>query len=207
MSWKKIAKVTSLLIVLSVLNSCRVPCNIIIKKYFFTESGAVRPAKNKFKLGQNPYYLKESDHIKTDCVYQSCYRSYNSDEKIYLDCNNTNEGITFLRFFKNGRFLMTYLSPTERNLEHYNDLKIGYVGYYKIEDGILFLEYFSVNRYGMAADCGSFDQFRCEIHENSISSFSVGVTNDDESYDRKNTLTNNSYVKVKVEGLTGTPDW
>lgn len=58
--------------VILTLNSCGF-CNIFSKQFYYTDQGGVRPGKNKFELGKNPYFLKEQDLIKTNCIYQHCY--------------------------------------------------------------------------------------------------------------------------------------
>ena len=168
----------SILIIFGILvNSCCIP--ILEKKFYNTEEGFERPKNNKFTLGKNPYDLKETDVIKTNCVYQATfnleYTSANTNQKISRETN------LFLRFFKNGRYIESAVLKENTPIYYYNNLKRGYVGYYKIVGSKILLEHFSVG----AHDCGKYVITELEIIGNNIG----------------------SYKKIEVEGLTGNPNW
>ncbi|WP_136666716.1 hypothetical protein [Flavobacterium sp. H122] len=151
-----------------------------LKAYTTTEYGSDRPKHNRFKIGKYPYNLKFDDPIKTDFVYtkiDSAYFKSAITKENVLFVNNV-----FLRFFSNGRYLK---SSTKKNynsaLEDYNNLKNGIVGYYEIKDNKLFLEYFLTN----AHNNGKYYMLELNLIKDSIE----------------------GYKKLKIEGLTGTPDW
>jgi len=88
---------------------------------------------------------------------------------------------TFLRFFANGRYLNNVLKTDVSPLDQYNNLKKGGVGYYKVEGNKIILEEFVVG----AQDCGKYHIYSLNILNDNIE----------------------SYEKIKVEGLTGKPNW
>ena len=170
-------RISIVIIIGTLASSCCIP--IIQKRFYNTEEGFERPKNNKFVLGRNPYSLKETDAIKTNCIYQATFNlEYNKSVKN----KNTNKEITrFFRFFKNGRYIQSAVLKEKNPLYYYNNLERGHVGYYKIIDKKILLENFNVG----SGNCGEYYITELEIIGDNIS----------------------SYKKIEVEGLVGTPDW
>lgn len=145
-----------------------------------TEYNSTRPKKNKFKLAQNPYNLKTDSPINSKYVYIK-------NETIEIKDARTKEIKiltinSFIRFFPNGRYINSTTNGSfENGLQDYNNLKKGIIGYYKIEDMKILFEDFIV---------GSHDNGKYKIYERKLINDSV-----------------EGYKKLKIEGLTGTPDW
>jgi hypothetical protein len=155
-------------------------CHLLFKGYRTTEYGSNRPTQNRFTIGQDPYSLKDDDPIKTDFIYTKT-------DSVYLKSAITKEKElfvynTFLRFFSNGRYFeSTTKKKYSEALNDYNNLKDGIVGYYKIENKKLSLEYFVVSAHGHE----SYVKNELKLFNDSIE----------------------GYNRLKIEGLTGTPDW
>lgn len=148
--------------------------------YKTTEFGSKRPISNRFELGKQPYSLKADDPIKIDIIYTKI-------DSVLLKSAITKQNElfvynTFLRFFSNGRY---FESTTKKKyteaIEDYNNLKNGLSGYYRVEDNRLVIEYFVVSAHGHK----SYVKNELKLFNDSIE----------------------GYKKLKVEGLTGTPDW
>lgn len=170
----------SILITISflfLLNSCCIP--IIQKRFYKTEEGFERPKRNGFELGKNPYNLKETDLIKTNCIYQNSFSLEYIDAKTNKKTSRLVNG--FFRFFKNGRYIESAVLKEKDSLFYYNNLKRGYIGYYEIIDSKVKLEHFSVG----SQDCGKYSVTYLNLNDNYIGDFK----------------------KTEVNGLTGTPDW
>ncbi|MDQ7918054.1 hypothetical protein RBU60_10735 [Mesonia sp. MT50] len=189
------------------LSSCGF-CNILSKQFYYTGEGGVRPGKNKFELAKTPYLLKEQDLIKTNAIYQFCY-SWNEKELIYqkTNCNHINAKISFIRFFKNGRFLMNDLSTGKDSLEQYNNLKSGKIGYYKIEEKELILEYYSVSHAGMASDCGKYYKDKYKLTNNGIQLQAERRSNNGLFFGWTKVENAGWYLRKNIKGLEGVPSW
>lgn len=189
------------------LNSCGF-CNVLTKQYYFTSEGGIRPGKNKFKDRKEPYVLKEQDLIKTNSVYQLCsaWNKENLKNEV-ADCDSTNATVSFIRFFENGRFLMNELDVEKNHLEQYNNLKDGKIGYYKIENGDLILEYFSVYFGGMASDCGKYYRKKYKLKESGIKLYSERKSSSGTFYVWAEVEYSNWFHKKIINGLEGIPDW
>ncbi len=140
------------------LSSCCIP--IVQKKFYTTEYGSVRPKKNKFSLSKNQ---SKSNGINVVGVYIS---------------DNKN---LYYRFFENNKFIVSGFNSNINELEQYNNLKKGRIGYFQVNKGEILLEYFSVG----PNDCGEYHQYKIKMIGDSI----VGCQ------------------KINIEGLNGTPDW
>jgi len=88
---------------------------------------------------------------------------------------------SFKRFFKTGQYIQGTIKKSNLPLNDYNNLKSGIIGYYEIQNNKILYEYFLVT----AHNCGDYYKTESRIIGDSI----VG------------------YQKLKIEGLTGTPDW
>ncbi|WP_103864897.1 hypothetical protein [Aquimarina sp. I32.4] len=207
MHYKRFISIITLLIIASIIHGCGF-CNIITKQYIFTKDGNLRPAKNRFKLGKTPYMLKDDDLIKTNCVYQSCTVSTDEEYTKSSTCDSipANDLVTFFRFFKNGRFLISHILSNDINAQSYNTLK-GDVGYYTIENGDLILEYFSVNFGGMASDCGRYYTSIYTLRDDAIIPSSQRVSNNGIWYAWEKIPYTQSFKKIEIKNLTTTPDW
>lgn len=154
--------------------------NCIVKSYYFTEFNSTRPKKNNFKLSQNPYTLKTDSPISSKNVYIK-------KETIEIKDAITKEKKiltinSFIRFFENGRYINSTTNKSFVNgLQDYNNLKRGIIGYYRIEDKKIIFEDFIV---------GSHDNGKYKIYERNLINDSI-----------------EGYKKLKIEGLTGIPDW
>lgn len=154
--------------------------NCILKSYYLTEYNSTRPKKNNFKLSQNPYSLKSDDRINSKSVYTKIETIEIKDAKTKEIKKLTIS--SFIRFFPNGRYLNSTTNESfENGLQDYNNLKKGIIGYYKIEDMKILFEDFIV---------GSHDNGKYKIYERKLMNDSI-----------------EGYKKLKIEGLTGTPDW
>ncbi len=142
------------------LSSCCIP--VLQKKFYRTEYGWERPIKSSFTL--NKKVQNSNDSII---------------EGVYIYTKNKHD--IFYRFFNNNKFITSGFNSKNNISDQLNNLKKGHVGYYQIEEDLVFLEYFSVG----AHDCGKYHRYELKIIGDSI----VG------------------YQKLKIEGLTGTPDW
>lgn len=189
------------------LNSCGF-CNVFSKQYYFTSEGGVRPGKNRFYNRKDPYILKEADLIKSNGVYQ-CYYIWDDIELKPLEVDKDHPGasIKFLRFFDNGRFIMNDIDTTRNHLIQYNNLKSATVGYYKIEDTKLIVEYFDANLSGMASDCGKYYSDTYEITENGIQLISERRSSNGIFYGWNVVSNSILYHKFKILDLTGIPNW
>ncbi|WP_136666715.1 hypothetical protein [Flavobacterium sp. H122] len=172
MGWKK-------LVILSVLISLFQNC--FFKGYRTNEFGVNRPIKNKFTLGQEPYKLASNEIINVNAVYvktDSIYNTSATTKKKELALYNV-----FLRFFSNGKFIKSsFNGDVKKSFQEFNNLKKAlFVGYYRIEDKKLKIEYFTVSAHGRK----SYIKNEFKLINDSIEGFK----------------------KLKVEGLTGTPDW
>jgi len=89
---------------------------------------------------------------------------------------------SYERYFKTGQYIQgTSEKDSNLALKDYNNLKSGIVGYYKIENNKILYEYFLVT----PQNCGDYYKAENEIIRDSIA----------------------GYKRIKIEGLTGTPDW
>ncbi|WP_422091925.1 hypothetical protein [Tenacibaculum ovolyticum] len=170
-------KIFKIICLLFLLSSCCTP--ILQKKIYTTEYGSNRPKKNKFKLAKIKPNLILNKRLSKNTIFTKI-------DSIYIKSVKTKKEklqiiYSFLRFFENGQFMD---GPTKNNtnrLKDYNNLKRANVGYYQIKDNKIILEQFMVTPH----DCGSYHKGELKVIGDSI----VG------------------YKKIKVDGLTGTPDW
>ena len=185
-------------------NSCGF-CNVFSTQFYFENQGGVRPGKNRFKFRKNPYLLKDQDLIKVNCVYQLKIITNSSNLK-----NQSNDSVAYnyIRFFKNGRFIINKLnSNKESHLEQYNNLKGGEVGYYQIIENELILEYFNVRLGGMSSDCGQYYKDKYKMTKNGIKLQSVRRSNNGTFYAWRTVENENWFYKKNIEGLKGETYW
>lgn len=180
-------------------------CNIFSKQFYFENEGGVRPGKNRFEFRENPYVLQEHDLIKVNCVYQLKLIANSSEHKTQSSDSITNK---YIRFFKNGRFLINKLiSNKESHLEQYNNLKGGKVGYYQIIENELILEYFDVRLGGMSSDCGQYYKDKYKMTNIGIKLQSVRRSDNGIFYAWRTVENENWFYKKNIEGLTGETYW
>ncbi|PKH49863.1 hypothetical protein CXF68_03735 [Tenacibaculum sp. Bg11-29] len=141
--------------------------------------GSNRPKKNKFKLAKVKPNLILNKRLSKNTIFTKI-------DSIYIKSVKTKKEklqiiYSFLRFFENGQFMDGPTKNNSNRLKDYNNLKRANVGYYQIKNNQIILEQFMVTPH----DCGSYHKGELKVIGDSI----VG------------------YKKIKVEGLTGTPDW
>jgi hypothetical protein len=170
-------KLVSFIFIISSISSCCVP--LLQKKYYTTEYGSNRPKKSKFKLLKTRDKLDEK-FFDENSVYIKIDSVYGKNPKtgvIELSVTKSYE-----RYFKTGQYIQgTCKKDSNLSLNDYNNLKSGIVGYYKIENNKVLYEYFLVT----PQNCGDYYKAESKIIGDSIA----------------------GYKKVKIEGLTGKPDW
>ena len=166
------------------------------KSYYQNQNGGYRPKNPKFELAKSPYQLKRNDLIDTNAVYVE-------DATIYYGQEARKEEF-FMRFFFNGRFCMGIARAKKLTLEDLNG-KYDYnrIGYYKLKENNLEMETFTVG--GQFGDTPYYDKMYAIIKNDSILFVRKDVNEVDFSVAKKEGKS--FYVRRKVEGLTGTPDW
>ncbi len=161
--------------------------------------GGFRPKIPNFKLAKLPFKLK-NNVIDTNTVYYEL--ELDRDFRIsYFDTS-----FYFYRFFSNGRVYvskMFYKIPTDD--ADYNELKSGYIGYYKIEDNNkLIIETFEpINLGKFVIRYGTIKGDSIIIHSEDNSKLFFGLT------DAKMDIEDLSLVKLKSPkiNLYSKPDW
>lgn len=148
------------------------------KKYYTTEYGSDRPKKNKFKLSNTGNELGKT-FVDENVVYTKIDSVYGKNPKT----GETELFVTksFERYFKTGQYIQGTSIDSDVSLKDYNNLKSGIIGYYKIQNDKIIYEYFLVT----AQNCGDYYKAESKIIGDSIP----------------------GYKKIKIEGLTGNPDW
>ena len=151
---------------------------VLQKKFYTTEYGSYRPIKNKFRIANK--------NTKSQSKASILNNIYTRVDSVYIKKVKSKKKElkiinSFKRFFPDGQFLEGTTKDIKNGLKDYNNLKSGVIGYYKIEKNKIILEQFLVTPH----DCGKYYIYELEIKEDSIE----------------------GYSKVKVKGLTGTPDW
>ncbi len=159
------------------LSSCCVP--ILQKKFYTTEYGSDRPVRNRFKSAKNNPNLILNKQLSRNTVFTKTDSIYIKNVKTKKE--KLHIVYSFLRFFDNGQFIDGTIKDLNLPLNDYNNLKSGIIGYYEIQNNKILYEYFLVT----AHNCGDYYKTESRIIGDSI----VG------------------YQKLKIEGLTGTPDW
>ena len=183
-------------------NSCGF-CNIFSKQFYFENEGGVRPGKNRFKLRKNPYVLKEQDLLKANCIYQ-LKLIWNHKEPNLQTNNSYNVTYEFIRFFKNGRFIINELDSTKKNhLEQYNNLNDGKIGYYEIIENELIIEYFDVRLGGMSSDCGKYYIDKYKLTKSGIKLQAERRSANGIFYGWREVKNEYWYYKKNMEGLKG----
>ena len=205
--YQRFVQLLLLLIIIVTLNSCGF-CNVFSKHYYFTGNGGVRPGKTKFDLSKDIYVLKKEDFIKTNVVYQSCSK-WNKEALRYeaTDCSDPTATISFIRFFENGRVLINTISDDKLPLDQYNNLEGGTVGYYKIEENELIIEYFSVNIGGMTSDCGKYYIDKYKFSSEGIELQEIRRSDNGIFYGWRKVEHSVPYIKKGINGLKGDPNW
>jgi hypothetical protein len=169
-----------------------ISCN----SYYQNKNRGYRPKRPKFELAYPPYRLKNNDVIDTDAVYvHEATIDYNSGPRIEE---------FFMRFFSNGRFCMGIADAKSLTLEDLNG-KYDYnrIGYYRLESKKLKMETFTVG--GQFGDTPYYDKMYAIIKNDSILFVREDVNEVNFSIAKKEGKS--FYVRRKVKGLTGTPDW
>ena len=189
MGWKKITVLLLLFIIIG--------CNTLFENYYRTEDRGIRPKRSKFELAEQAYHLIKKDMIDTSSVYIYQKETYRNERKEIEEY--------FYRFFSNGKCIRGFSSDFKRNqltLSDFNNLARGgsFIGYYKIESPLnLVTETFSVG----VGENGKY------IKEYGIIKGDTIFLSDSPLINKEKIDDNNIeiYIKKKVEGLTGTPDW
>ncbi len=189
MGWKKV-------VVFYIFIFFLLGCNSLFKNYYVNKEGGNRPKKNKFTLTNPSYNLIKEDLIDTTSVYINKSKIYYGGKE-HIDFH-------YLRFFKNGRYMEDLVSKKEElNLSSFNNINSSLmIGYFNIQTNkYLQLEYFRV-KYG---EGGFYDKRQGYIKNDSIFLYY-------DEYDKKDFPTPNEkncriYIRKKVKGLTGKPDW
>ncbi|QCX40240.1 hypothetical protein FF125_17960 [Aureibaculum algae] len=205
--YQRFVQLLLLLIIIVTLNSCGF-CNVFSKHYYFTGNGGVRPGKTKFDLSKDIYVLKKEDFIKTNVIYQSCSK-WNKEALRYeaTDCSDATATISFIRFFNNGRVLINTISEDLSPLNQYNNLEGGTVGYYKIEENELIIEYFSVSIGGMTSDCGKYYIDKYKLSVEGIELQEIRRSDNGIFYGWRKVEHSVPYIKKGINGLKGDPNW
>ena len=171
---------------------------ISCKSYYENEHGGYRPKKPKFDLANPPYQLKDNDLIDTNAVYVQ--------EAIVYYGNEARKKEYFLRFFSNGRcyFGSPDVLETKLTLQDLNSINdFGGIGYYRLEGKKLSMEEFRVG--GQFGDTPYYNKLYAIISNDSI----LFVNKDENQIDFSTAKKEGRsfYVRRKIEGLIGTPDW
>ncbi|GGX14492.1 hypothetical protein [Aquimarina muelleri] len=190
MGWKKI---TVLLLLFTTIG-----CNTLFKNYYYTEKLGLRPKTPKYKLTKTTFGPDKNNLIDENSIY------INEREIIYKNGGREKKEY-FLRFFTNGKCVWGYPYDFKRktlNIEDINNMSRGgaFVGYYKIEDtNKIFVETFYVG----VGENGKYDMDYGIIKGDTI------FLSDSPLINKEKININNTkiYIKKKIEGLTGTPDW
>ncbi|HEX8577896.1 MAG TPA: hypothetical protein VF677_16545 [Flavobacterium sp.] len=169
-----------------------ISCN----SYYQNKNGGYRPKRPKFELAKLPYRLKNNDVIDTNAVYV--------EEAIIYYSTEARKEEFFMRFFSNGRFCMGIARAKKLTLEDLNG-KYDYnrIGYYKLQGNNLEMETFTVG--GQFGDTPYYDKMYAIIQNDSILFVREDVNEVNFSVAKKEGRS--FYVRRKVKGLTGTPDW
>ncbi|WP_103071790.1 hypothetical protein [Aquimarina sediminis] len=188
MGWKKLVIFSFFAIV---------GCNALFKNYYRTKDRGIRPKRPKFELAKKNYSLTKNDIIDTSAVY--IYQK----EVVYGNGEKEIEEY-FYRFFSNGKCIRGFPSDFKRNkliLSDFNNLNRGgsFIGYYQIKDSNnLVTETFSVG----VGENGKYIKDYGVLKGDTIFLFNAPFTK--EKINKGNV---EIYIRKKVEGLTGTPDW
>ena len=183
MGWNKILVISIIL-----LSSC--------KNYYINEKGGYRPKNSKFKLSKPPYKLIKDDLIDVNSIYVNITKvSYGTK----TDIDNS-----IIRFFSNGHYLENLEPYTDNiNLKKLNNVNNSLlIGYYKIENKKnITIDYYSVKK----AEGGSYHKREGYIRNDSLFLFYDSFKN--KEFPKPNKKNCRIYIRKKVDGLTGTPDW
>jgi len=167
------------------------------KSYYQNQTRGYRPKKPKFELANPPYQLKRDDLIDTNAVYVK-------EATIYYGAEARKEEF-FIRFFSNGRCYMGIADARKLTLKDMNDINgFGGIGYYKLEGEKLKMEEFRVG--GQFGNTPYYNRRMSAIIKNDSILF-VGDNVDQIDFSVAKKENRSFYVRRKVEGLTGTPDW
>ncbi|WP_438711330.1 hypothetical protein ACSTS3_00030 [Aquimarina muelleri] len=189
MEWKKLVMFT---LILLVTTSCSLFLN-----YEYNDTGGLRPKKLRFELTKIPYQLTKRDNLDTNAIYIKKH-------PIKVENGEVIEEQTFLRFFANGRYLISGSQfQKELNLEDINNLSRGFVGYYEIKQNkYLYGEFFWI-RYN---EGGRYVKEYGLLEEDKIFMFKSPPENGVFPKPNKNNC--NIYIRKKIQGLSETsPDW
>ncbi len=173
--------------------------------YYINEKGAYRPNKPNFEFSKSPYQLKKDDLIDTNSVYVA---------EVKFDYKKPYVEEHFIRFFSNGRFFTgtPEVFETKLGLNEFNNYnKFGSIGYYRMQNNRLEIESYKVTLGGARGNTGFYSKYYGYIRNDSIFLF-YDLSNKNSEMERitypipdeKNCKI---YVRRKIEGLTGTPDW
>ena len=171
-------------------------CFLSCKNYYYNKEGGERPKKSKFKLGKLPYQLKKGDKIDTNSIYIDTY-TLNYGGVAHTDN-------AYIRFFSNGRYLEGLEnSDVPLNSEKLNTINdTSMIGYYKLNStNYLDLEYFSVKK----GEGGAYYKSEGYIKNDSIFIFYSLYEN--KAFPKPTKENCRIYIRKKIEGLSGTPDW
>lgn len=175
------------------------------KNYYINENDGYRPRKSNFEFAKLPYKLKKEDLIDTNSVYIT---------EVTFDYNKPYVEEHFLRFFSNGRYFSgsPEVFETKLSLNQFNNYnKFGSIGYYKLHDDKLEVESYRVTLGGARGNTGFYTKNHGYIRNDSIFLFYNLSNRNTETqiitYPIPNEKNCKIYVRRKIVGLTGTPDW
>ncbi|HEX8577898.1 MAG TPA: hypothetical protein VF677_16555 [Flavobacterium sp.] len=172
-----------------------ISCN----SYYQNQNRGYRPKRLKFELAKPPYRLKSNDLIDTNAIYVE-------EAIVYYGTEPRREEF-FIRFFSNGRcyFGSHAALKAKLTLQDINNINgYGDIGYYRLEGENLKMETFTVG--GQFGTTPYYNRnMKAIIRNDSILFVREDVNEVNFSVAKKEGRS--FYVRRKVKGLTGTPDW
>lgn len=109
-------------------------------KSYYTDQNGVRPkSKSFFSYSKDPYRLENTSIIDTNCIYvfRSGLMVYPNDS---LNADSVADTHVYFRFFTNGR-LKCEITDKYPGLAEVNNIRSGAAGYYRIRDGMVYVQY------------------------------------------------------------------
>lgn len=168
------------------------------KNYYITSNGGVRPKSSKFELSKQSYKLTTNDApIDVNSIYvNQVDLNYGGKKDTYK---------RFLRFFENGRVVegTSGLFTDSLSIQRINDFDNSgaLIGYFLLDKDRITLEFFRVKY----KEAGFYTKSYGYVKNDSIFLFkSIDKIKELPIPDAENCII---YVKEKVNGMKGVPDW